>query len=312
MLTEDQLCTVVLEKGPETLCDTCRVYPRRKVFSFDTEELYLSTGCPQVVQLLFQLDKKLTFVFEPDASIQTSDLPVFNKRLYINMKVRDSIVDFIQKSPLPLWFREFYGAYVIQKMLPEIQADDFDAVVKNTEHFLNLSFYQEFYQRTRELTTDREQQFHVLREIILKIDVGICRLLFWDRYEYSAQVLELLNYNKECSFEQWNRAWERWGQDRNLLHQENLLVYNWISHAFDPQKEKSLLKNYLACVLINLLVDHFMVLYSIAHSSTEQMETVITALMTRVVQNGNLMDFLQQEMENGVLSPAFLLRLCNI
>ena len=312
MLNQDQLCTVVLEKGTEALCDTCRVYPRGNVRSFDTEELYLSMGCPYVVQLLFRLDNKLTFVFEPDANMQTGDLPVYNQKIYTRMKVRDCVVDFIQKTPLPLWFREFYGAYVIQKMLPEIQADDFDAVVTNVEHFFASSFSQEFYQRTKELTTDREQQFQVLREIILKIDVEICRLLFWDVHEYSGQILELLNLNKKCSFEQWNNAQEKWDQERNLMHQENLLVYNWISHAFAPQKENRLLKNYIASVLINLLVNHFMILYSIDHSPEEEMETVITALMARLVHNGNCVEVLQQEMENGVLSPAFLLRLCNI
>lgn len=312
MLNEDQLCRVVLENGPEEQADLCRVYPRRKVISFDTEELHLSMGCPQVVHLLFQIDKKLTFVFEPDASIKTSNLPVYNKKLYVNLKVRDSIVDFIQKSPFPLWFREFYGAYVIQKMLPEIQADDFDAVVTNVEHFFDSSFSQEFYQRTKELSTDREQQFQVLREIILKIDFGICTLLFEDAHGYSGQILDLLNLNKDCSFEQWNGARERWEMERNLLHQENLLVYSWISHAFDHRQEKTLLKNYIASVLINLLVNHFMILYSIDHSPEEQMETVITALMTRLVHNGNCVEVLQQEMENGVLSPAFLLRLCNI
>ena len=230
------------------------------------------------------------------------------------MKVRDSIVDFIQKSSLPLWFREFYGAYVIQKMLPDIETENFDAVVQKTEHFFDASFSQEFYERIKDNATDRQQQFQVLREIILKIDVGICKLLFWDVHEYSGQVLDLLNLNKDCSFEQWNDARETWKKERKYLHQENMLVYNWISHAFVQQKKNTLLKNYIASILINLLVNHFMILYSIHYPPTEQMETVITALMTRVVQNGNagLMESLQQEMEDGVLSPAFLLRLCNI
>ena len=312
MLNEEQLCRVVLEKGPAALCHTCRIYPRVSVHSFDTVEQYLSMGCPRVVQLLFQMENKLTFVFEEDASMQTQELPVFNKKIYVNMKVRDSIVDFIQKSSLPLWFRKFYGAYVIQKMLPDIRAEDFDAVVQKTEHFLDASFCQEFYERIKDNATDRQQQFQVLREIILKIDVGICKLLFWDVHGYSGQVLDLLNLNKDCSFEQWNNARETWEKERNLFHQENMLVYNWVLRAFVPQKEHRLLKNYIASVLINLLVNHFMILYSIHYPPTEQMETVITALMTRVVQSGNIVDILQQEMENGVLSPAFLLRLCNI
>lgn len=312
MLNEDQLCRVVLEKGPEALCDTCRVYPRREVLSFDTEELHLSTGCTHVVQLLFQMDSKLTFIFESDADMQTRDLPVYNKKIYINMKARDCIVDFIQKSPLPLWFREFYGAYVIQKLLPETQTDDFDAVVKNTERFFDDSFCQEFYQWTKELAIDSEQQFQVLCGLVFKIENGVCELLFRDVHNYSGQVLKLLNLNKDCSFEQWNDARERWEKERKQLHQENLLVYNWISHAFDPRKEKSLLKNYISCVLANLLVNHFMILYTINHLPEEQMETVITALMNRVVYDENTVEILQQEMENGVLSPAFLLRLCNI
>ena len=148
--------------------------------------------------------------------------------------------------------------------------------------------------------------------LVFKIENGVCELLFRDVHNYSGQVLKLLNLNKDCSFEQWNDARERWEKERKQLHQENLLVYNWISHAFDPRKEKSLLKNYISCVLANLLVNHFMILYSIDHSPEEQMETVITALMNRVVYDENTVEILQQEMENGVLSPAFLLRLCNI
>lgn len=312
MLNEEQLCRVVLEKGTEALCETCRIYPRKTVHSFDTEERYLSMGCPRVVQLLFQMENKLSFVFEPDANMQTTELPVYNKKIYVNMKVRDSIVDFIQKSSLPLWFREFYGAYVIQKMLPDIETENFDAVVQKTEHFFDASFSQEFYERIKDNEADREQQFQVFRDIILKIDGGICKLLFWDVHGYSGQIIDLLNLNKDCSFEQWNDARKIWEKERNLFHQENMLVYNWISRAFVPQKEHRLLKNYIASILINLLVNHFMILYSIHYSPTEQMETVITALMTRVVQSGPLVEFLQQEMEDGVLSPAFLLRLCNI
>lgn len=312
MLNEEQLCRVVLEKGPEVQADICRIYPRIKCYLFDTEERYLSMGCPCVVQLLFQMDNKLTFVFESDASMQTRELPMLNKKLYINMKVRDSIVDFIQKSSLPLWFREFYGAYVIQKILPDIETEDFDAVVQKTEYFFDASFCQAFYEGIKENVTDREQQFQVLCGLIFKIDGEICKVLFWDVHGYSEQILALLNLNKDCSFEQWNKARENWEKERNLFHQENMLVYNWVLSAFVLQKEHRLLKKYIANVLINLLVNHFMILYSICYPPTEQMETVITALMTRVVQGGNIVDILQQEMEDGVLSPAFLIRLCNI
>lgn len=54
MLTENNLCKVVLRLGPQYLCDTCRTYPRMtKRFGSFTEE-YLFMSCPEVIRMLMQ------------------------------------------------------------------------------------------------------------------------------------------------------------------------------------------------------------------------------------------------------------------
>lgn len=54
-------------------------------------------------------------MFERDPDLDMEDIPIYNHVMKINLAVRRKITDFIQKSELPLWFREFYGAYTIEK-----------------------------------------------------------------------------------------------------------------------------------------------------------------------------------------------------
>ena len=76
---------------------------------------------------------------------QMEDIPIYNHVMKINLTVRGEITDFIQKSELPLWFREFYGAYTIEKMSSQIAEQDFEAVEEKLEHFFKPSFYQAMY-----------------------------------------------------------------------------------------------------------------------------------------------------------------------
>lgn len=115
MLNEDQLCEIVLNKGNKKLCRTCATFPRETVRSYDTDEKYIFLGCPKAAHLLFEVSGKITFMFERDPDLDMEDIPIYNHVMKINLTVRGEITDFIQKSELPLWFREFYGAYTIEK-----------------------------------------------------------------------------------------------------------------------------------------------------------------------------------------------------
>lgn len=145
MLNEDQLCEIVLNKGNKKLCRTCATFPRETVRSYDTDEKYIFLGCPKAAHLLFEVSGKITFMFERDPDLDMEDIPIYNHVMKINLTVRGEITDFIQKSELPLWFREFYGAYTIEKMSSQIAEQDFEAVEEKLEHFFKPSFYQAMY-----------------------------------------------------------------------------------------------------------------------------------------------------------------------
>lgn len=314
MLNEDQLCEIVLNKGNKKLCRTCATFPRETVRSYDTDEKYIFLGCPKAAHLLFEVSGKITFMFERDPDLDMEDIPIYNHVMKINLTVRGEITDFIQKSELPLWFREFYGAYTIEKMSSQIAEQDFEAVEEKLEHFFKPSFYQAMYQGIKNTKVNREQQFQSLCGTVNAYEKFILGSMFSDKSGTSDKILQLLHLNRTCTFDEWNHAREEWTAQENEQQWENMLVYNWMRSAFTPQKNRKLLKNYLACVLCNLVAAHLLILYSMKHEADAEIRNVIVAFVVRRFLHGNeeIMKIMQLGMDEGVLSPTFLIYLCNL
>lgn len=314
MLDEDQLCKIVLNKGNKKLCRACSSFPRETVRSYDTDEKYIFLGCPKAAHLLFEVSGKITFMFERDPDLDMEDIPIYNHVMKINLTVRGEITDFIQKSELPLWFREFYGAYTIEKMSSQIAEQDFEAVEEKLEHFFKPSFYQAMYQGIKNTKVNREQQFQSLCGTVNAYEKIILGSMFSDKFGTSDKILQLLHLNRTCTFDEWNHAREEWTAQENEQQWENMLVYNWMRSAFTPQKNRKLLKNYLACVLCNLVAAHLLILYSMKHEADAEIRNVIVAFVVRRFLHGNeeIMKIMQLGMDEGVLSPTFLIYLCNL
>ena len=314
MLDEDQLCKIVLDKGAEKLCRTCAVFPRETVRSYDTDEKYIFLGCPKAVQLLFEVKDKLTFISERDPDLNMENIPIYNDVMKINLAVREAVTDFIRNTELPLWFREFYGAYTIEKMSSQIGQQDFKAVEAQITHFFNPSFYQAMYEGIKDMEVNREQQFQSLCGTVNAYEKIILGTMFADKFGTCDKIWQLLHLNRECTFEEWNRAREKWTAQEDEQQWENMLVYNWMRTAFAPQKERKLLKNYLACVLCNLVSSHLLILYSIKYDVDLETRNAMIAFVVRRFLHGNeeIMKIMQLGMDEGVLSPAFLICLCNL
>ncbi|MCI7130561.1 MAG: flagellin lysine-N-methylase [Lachnospiraceae bacterium] len=313
LLNEQQLCEAVLQKGPEALSRTCRLYPRRRLSSFDTQEEYLTLGCPRVVQLLLEVQGKLTFILQPDENMNTDNIPICNDMLMINLKVRETVADFLQHDEIPFWFREFYGAYTIEKIGVQIEEKNLPEVVRKLEQLYTPSFYLAIFDSVKD-NKNREQQFQSLCGLINGLEDVVAGALFPDFYGYSKVIEKMILCNRMCTFEAWDHARERWLVKKNDLHRENIFVYNWMLGAFTTGNENELLQNYMACVLIDVLANHLLILYEIEEEVREELVEVIICFLVRVFLHGNqhVKDIVKAGMDKKILAPAFLIYLCDI
>ena len=65
-LRDDMLCDMYIHMGKESLCTTCREYPRHTEEFENVREVSLSLSCPEVARILMNITDKVTFVTEED------------------------------------------------------------------------------------------------------------------------------------------------------------------------------------------------------------------------------------------------------
>lgn len=138
--------------------------------------------------------------------------------------------------------------------------------------------------------------------------------MFTDKYGCSNRIEELLKVNLNCTFDEWEEARKRWKQQKNEQQWENMLAYNWMRFAYVSQKENHLLNNYLMCVVNSLLAEHLLILYSINHEVNDMiLETTIAFVSREMLHSGErVAEILKPGVDEGILSPAFLIYLCNL
>jgi lysine-N-methylase len=94
-LRDDMLCDLYIHMGKESLCTTCREYPRHTEEFENVREISLSLSCPEVARILMNITDKVTFVTEEDDEDEVFD--DFDYFLYSNLEdIREEILNVIQ------------------------------------------------------------------------------------------------------------------------------------------------------------------------------------------------------------------------
>ena len=135
-----------------------------------------------------------------------------------------------------MWFREFYGAYTIEKMSSQIAEQDFEAVGEKLEHFFKPSFYQAMYQGIKNTKVNREQQFQSLCGTVNAYEKFILGSMFSDKSGTSDKILQLLHLNRTCTFDEWNYAREEWTAQENEQQWETCLCITGCVLPLHPRR----------------------------------------------------------------------------
>lgn len=94
-LRDDMLCDMYIHMGKNSLCTTCREYPRHTEEFENVREISLSLSCPEVARILMNITDKVTFATEEDDEDEVFD--DFDYFLYSNLEdIREEILNVIQ------------------------------------------------------------------------------------------------------------------------------------------------------------------------------------------------------------------------
>lgn len=318
MCDEQQLCKIVKEKGEDALSDLCREFPRESFHTFITEERYLSCVCPKVVEMLCQLDKKISFITGIDTSRKALDVQLMPEWNSVNLQIREVMIDFIQKDEIPLWFRQFYGMYTLSKVKDDYLMVDYDNVCSQLAHYYVKSYSHTVYDVWQKVEVNREKQFESLRNPVSGAKEQILKVTFTDKFNSMKRIVELLDINDHCTFSEWEKARIKWNQDRNLLTEENLFVYDVMETLLPNAQvfplglldEFYLLGNYTVSIFITVLIHSLQILFRIKNEHEDSMNQMIVSVLNRAFRGGGDPVFTKKNIDDakasGILSVGFL------
>lgn len=101
-LTENKMCDIYNNLGEDSLCYTCRQYPRVMEEFGSLREICLSLSCPEACRIILRSDKKIVFnITENDEEVTSyNDI---NAMLYLNlMQCRSIVFKILQDRSIEL------------------------------------------------------------------------------------------------------------------------------------------------------------------------------------------------------------------
>lgn len=100
-LREDGLCEMYLQLGADSLCKTCRSYPRHTEEFENVREITLSISCPEVARMLMERTRPVRFVEKETAQEETYE--DFDYFLFSCLtQARDVMLHLLQNRNLPI------------------------------------------------------------------------------------------------------------------------------------------------------------------------------------------------------------------
>lgn len=100
-LNKENLCDLYRELGGESLCDTCRLYPRHVEEFEEVREFSLSLSCPVAAEMILGEKNPIRFIEETDEMLEEEDYEDFDSILFDWLEeAREVLFDVVQNRKL--------------------------------------------------------------------------------------------------------------------------------------------------------------------------------------------------------------------
>ncbi|WP_163193084.1 flagellin lysine-N-methylase [Clostridium thermarum] len=221
-LNERKLCDIYTELGPDSLCYTCRQYPRYTEEFGSLREMGLSLSCPEAARIILRDSRKAQFEVSESQEEITSYNDI-NAMLFINlMQSRKIAFDILQKSDIVLEVRAALVLQFISEVQAVIDQNNVQGIKAVNERYLNNDFKREIINGFDKYKGRERTKYNKVHEII-KIFKGLKHITPNDPLGLD-KVLSYFDKGDIGTYLDAHRQFDQYYKD-NAYKFENLLVY---------------------------------------------------------------------------------------
>ena len=223
-LNADNLCDLYKNAGEESLCKTCREYPRHTEEFEGVREVTLSVSCPVVARLLMERMTPVNFVTEEVAEEETLEFGDFDPFLYsIIEDARAAMIEILQNRTLPMRERIMLVLGMAHDMQRRINHRELFACNQVIEKYKREKS-KEYVREYLGLKNMEDEQALTLEVFPLIYKLELLREE-WDALLHKSQ--DMLFFSMKENFGQLKQEFDLWKAE-NLeteIHLEQIMVY---------------------------------------------------------------------------------------
>lgn len=223
-LNADNLCDLYKNAGEESLCKTCREYPRHTEEFEGVREVTLSVSCPVVARLLMERMTPVNFVTEEVAEEETLEFGDFDPFLYsIIEDARAAMIEILQNRTLPMRERIMLVLGMAHDMQRRINHRELFACNQVIEKYKREKS-KEYVREYLGLKNMEDEQALTLEVFPLIYKLELLREE-WDALLHKSQ--DMLFFSMKGNFGQLKQEFDLWkaGNLETEIHLEQIMVY---------------------------------------------------------------------------------------
>lgn len=297
------LCEIVKNHGDDYLSLTCRMFPRNHNVFEEIEELTLSCACPEVVDIISQINGKISLDEMKDNDInKKEDLP-------IEMKIRNTIVNIIQDNELNLQDKLITSYDMLMSILNFEELTE-ENVLTEIEKYQNRYYIDDFKKQS-----DKEINYNIsirtLNNLLLDFIENYKRVPVLQRTLRNISKNSMKIYRGQITLNELYNQWEKFINDFNNydLLLENCVVSKVLANCINEDIEEIAISLQLT-ILEYILVRYSTFINVYTEDNVELLQNIKDNIVvfSRIIGNNSntVIDFIEDQFGDIFLDNKYL------
>ncbi len=260
-LNENMLCEIYINLGEESMCDTCKNYPRITKLHADIIEQTLTLSCPEVARLLIESKTKIDFEYGEIKRLKLKPEKVNASLFNCMLHARTLFIDIMQKKHIKLLYRQLLLIIISDKIQKYLNNKMYDEVEKLIERYYDDKYINLYIEQLHhmQINDSKELKYNFISEYIQNVfkytineDTYIMKLYKKFFVDDSHMTFDKVLHKYEESFDKY--------YEQNSHVYENFYVHTIFRYCFDALEDGQIFKHIILTNLGYLIIHVFDVL----------------------------------------------------
>lgn len=296
-LDEQGLCYVVKKHGEEYLSSTCHMFPRIENVFDNRKELSLSCSCPEVVEIISNINGKINIYSEDSINFE-SDL--------LKLKIREVLINIIQKENLGLQYKLIIGFEMLLSILENESFSRKDILLEELEKYKDRNYIQNLVSTYKEIGLNIDDSIEEINNLFLDIIENYKEVSIFDNL-----LSDISSFAEDVEIERLSAKWNSYKESFNKYNDliENCIVSKVLSNCVSNDIEDMII-SYQMIVLDYLLVRYALFLKYCMNEEKLNIEDIKDYIVafSRIIGNNTeaVREFLQDGFGDAILELGYL------